>query len=95
MLKAISREEAALPSFNSHVEARNWFKEKYGKDFMMVGSELISEEIIYFYHLVLNRDVYDREMEKLRRGEPSIGDDLMNSYQIVEVFENGAIHIVH
>ena len=96
MIQAISREEeAALPDFDSHEEARNWFKEKYGKDFMMVDSELISEEIIYFYHLILNRDVYEREMEKLRKGEPSVGTDLMNSYQVVEIFEGGNIHIVH
>ncbi|WP_373896407.1 hypothetical protein [Virgibacillus sp. CBA3643] len=88
-------EETRFPTFLNHKSARLWFKEKYGKHFVMVGSEVIDGEKVYFYNLVLDRETYLEGREKLQSGEMVTGFDFINSYQAVEVYENGNIHVVH
>ncbi|RKD26480.1 hypothetical protein BEP19_16715 [Ammoniphilus oxalaticus] len=93
---AISREdEDKIPKFNDHAEARAWFKERYGDNFEMVTSDLSEGGKVYFYHLVLDRLKYNEMQRKLREESNFIGTELMFSYQSVEIFENGRIHIVH
>lgn len=93
---AISRQdEANIPEFSNHEEARAWFKEKYEENFVLTDSEIIEERKIYFYHLILNRDKYKELQNNLRIGEFSVSKDLMYSYQSVEIDEHGSIHIIH
>ena len=92
----ISREEEAkIPEFHSHDEARNWFKDKYGDRFMMTGSQDLEEGKVYFYHLILDEDKYKEFNRKLREDGHSSDMELMFSYQSVELFSNGRIHLIH
>lgn len=94
-MKYSREDEASLPDFKSHDEARAYFKDKHGDDFMMTGSDFIDGEKIYFYALVLNRDDYEKGMEELERIGYSYGLSLINSYQKIEIWESGNIHMIH
>lgn len=96
MAKRITRqEEAELPAFSSHKEAREWFKARYGDDFMLTGSELIGDEICYFYNLILDRALFEAESKKLHDGVMTDGMKLINSYQSIQIMDSGNVHIVH
>lgn len=92
----ISRQaEAELPDFPSHDEARKYFKNKYGQRFVMMSSEIIDGQKIYFYSLLLDPESFHDGQKKLAKGEMVDGLTLINSYQPVEIFEDGRIHIIH
>ena len=97
MIKKITREEEAkLPLFGGHSEAREWFKGQYGDDFMLTGSETYGQDKCYFYDLILDREVYEREQKKLYEGRISDGAiAFLNSYQSIQIHETGEVHIVH
>ena len=95
----ITREEAAkLPPFNSHREARLWFKIKYGDAFQIddsfIAGEGDKETIIYRYNLILNRKTYDEETQKLIEGSLKDASRLLSSYQSLEISLEGDTHIV-
>ena len=96
MATKISRqEEAEIPRFDSHKEARKWFVMKYGDDFEYCTSEIYGNEICYFYNLILDREIYEEENRKLIDGRKSDGLALLNSYQSIEIMTTGSIHIIH
>lgn len=96
MNKKITRqEEAELPEFKSHTEARAWFKEKYGDDFMLTGVEPIGDQKCYFYNLVLDRKEFNRFMEEAQQTIIVSAASFIDSYQPVQIMEDGSIHIVH
>lgn len=61
----------------------------------MMNSEMIDGMKIYFYSLILDNEIFKDGQEKLGQGEPVSGLDFMNSYQPIEIWEDGRIHIVH
>ena len=93
----ISREEEAkLPKFNSHAEARMYFKDKYGADFMITNSEVIDGEKIYFYKLILDREAYCDMMAHLEvNGYVPANEKYLFSSQDIQIHENGFVHIIH
>ena len=93
----ISRQaEAEFPEFDSHEHARKFCKNKYGDSFVMASSEMIGDEKVYFYHLILDRQQYFDGFQKLKEdGFITDSLDFMNSYQPVEIFEDGRIHVIH
>lgn len=96
MAKKITREEEAhIPTFDNHKEAREWFTIKYGDDFIPAGSEIISDEICYFYYLLLDRATFEAEYRKLQEGR--LGDAMayLKSYQSIEIMSRGGVHIIH
>lgn len=105
--KKITRdEEHKFPRFNSHTEAREYFKSKYGHSFQMIDSDIIDGEKIYFYNLILDLDAHTKAIEEMgKKGLPLVlegdGTDTclafryMNSYQKIEILETGAIHILY
>ena len=96
MTQKYSREdEANLPEFKSYEEAWAYFKEKHGKAFQMVDSEVIDGEKIYFYNLILDRETYERCMKEMENNGYSSGLDLIMSYQRIEIWEDGRIHMIH
>lgn len=101
MNRGISRtEEANIPKFNSHDEARAYFKEKYGDNFMMMDSAIIDGMKLYFYDLILNKEAYILMQEKKRQSPimldtSTITEEMFFSSQRIEIFENGNIHILH
>lgn len=101
MKYGISRqEEAQIPEFNSHDEARAYFKEKYGNKFIMIDSTVIDGMKLYFYDLVVNEEAYLLMQEKKRQSPimldvDTITEEMFFSSQRIEIFENGRIHILH
>ena len=95
MNKITREEEAMMPAFKSHAEAREWFKEKYGDDFMLTDSEIIGGQKCYFYHLILDRAVYISFMRNPQSIITSPAIDYLNSHQAIQIMEDGDVHIVH
>lgn len=92
----ISREdEARIPPFDSHDEARQWFKAKYGEMFMLMDSEIIGGQKCYFHNLVLDYDTWLNGQEELKRTGSIVGMKYLGSYQAIQIFADGHIHIVH
>lgn len=93
----ISRQaESEIPDFTSHELAREYFKNKYGNQFILMSSEVIGDQKVYFYSLLLDQKVFeDGQKQMLKDGFMADALDFMNSYQPVEIFEDGGIHIIH
>lgn len=92
MSKWISRqEEAELPSFNNHQEAKDYFKDKYKERFVFTGVE----DDIYFYSIIHDQAAYDKGQEEMRSGGFTTGMEFMASHQPVEISRDGSIHIIH
>ncbi|TWD96557.1 hypothetical protein FB550_111217 [Neobacillus bataviensis] len=89
-------EEAVLPFFNSHDEALKWFKNKYGKNFILTGTEIIDEQNCHIYYLILDRELYEAgQNEFMTKGIITDAIKYMGSYQEIQVFDDGSIHIAH
>lgn len=95
----ITREmENALPSFKSHVAAAAYFKEQYGSDFVFEYAEHIGDMYCYFYALIVDHGNYQKGRKLLTKGQSIIGElslQFINSYQPVQIMEDGHIHIVY
>jgi hypothetical protein len=92
----ISRQaEAELPNFSSHEEARDYFKNTYGEQFVLVSSHVIDGTKVHFYALSLNPSVFKDGQKKIQQGEFVLGLEYLESYQSIEIFEDGQIHIIH
>lgn len=93
----ISREEEQkLPNFNSHAEARKFFKDKYGTNFMIIDSDTIDGEKIYFYKLILDREAYyDMVAELEVNGVVGMSERYLFCSQDIQISESGFVHIVH
>ncbi|MDN3015856.1 hypothetical protein PH210_06495 [Paenibacillus sp. BSR1-1] len=89
-------EEAELPFFNSHDEAFIWFKNKYDNNFIFTGSEMIDELKCHFYYLIINREIYEAgQNELVTKGIITDAIKYMGSYQEVQIFDDGSIHVAH
>lgn len=95
MVKPISREdEANIPAFTSHHDAIKYFKDKYGSD--LLYEEYDSE--CYFFCLILDHEAFRKGRNAMKKGNPLTGDDALSfiySYQSIQIFDNGNVHIVH
>ena len=91
----ISRqEEAELPTFKSHEEASHYFEEKYGEKFVFEESSDIGDGICFFYRLITDEEAYIKGASELN-ANGYVGMEFMNSYQPIQIMEDGSIHIVH
>ncbi|WP_432356087.1 hypothetical protein [Sporosarcina sp. A2] len=96
MLKISRQAEKEIPNFSSHKLAHDYFKNKYGNHFVMMSTEVIDGQNVYFYGLILDRHNFEIGRKQLLRDGGIVGAlDFMNSYQPVEIFEDGRIHIIH
>ncbi len=89
-------EEAKLPFFNDHKEAREWFKDIYGDRFIFTSSEWMDDQICYFFYLILDRNVFEagqKEMES--KGIMTDAVKFMGSFQEIQIMEDESVHIVH
>lgn len=87
--------EQELPDFQSHTDARKWFKKRFGDNFVLTDSQIIDGEKIYFYHLIIDRTAYESGMKKLSEEGYVSGMDLPMSYHPIEISETGLVHIVY
>lgn len=88
------QEEAELPIFKSHEEARDYFEEKYGEKFVFEESSEIGDEICFFYRLITDEEAYIKGASDLNTNG-YVGMEFMNSYQPIQIMEDGSTHIVH
>lgn len=97
MITAISRaEEANIPEFSNYGDARQWFVDKYGDAFVLAGTDdSYDGGTMFTFHLILDRDTYNDGRKKLLAGEAVHGMEFILSYQPIEIFEDGHIHIIH
>lgn len=92
------KEEAEIPLFSSYAEAKSYFVEKYGMDFILQTIEPINGMDCYFHSLVLDWETYHKGKSILRKNNSLSGDlglAFIQSYQPIEIFDNGRIHIIH
>src|SRR5690625_6515075 len=79
-MKISRQSEAEFPEFDSHENARKFLKNKYGDSFVMANSEMINDEKVYFYHLILDRKNYfDRDRKSTRLNSSHVA----RSYAVV------------
>lgn len=91
----ISRqEEAELPTFKTYEEARDYFEEKYGEKFVFEESSDTGDGICFFYRLITDEEAYIKGASDLN-SNGYVGMEFMNSYQPIQIMEDGSIHIVH
>ena len=88
------QEEAELSIFNSHEEAINYFEEKYGEKFVFEESSDTSDGLCFFYRLIIDEESYIKGLSDLN-STGYIGIEFMNSYQPIQIMENGSIQIDH
>ncbi|TWT06401.1 hypothetical protein FQV26_00880 [Planococcus sp. CPCC 101016] len=88
------QEEAELPAFKSHEEARDYFEEKYGEKFVFEESSTASDGWCFFYRLITDEEAYIKGVSELN-ATGNIGIEFMNSYQPIQIMEDGSIRIVH
>ncbi|GAE27824.1 hypothetical protein JCM9140_3985 [Halalkalibacter wakoensis JCM 9140] len=82
-----------MPDFQSHEEARSWFKEQFGDRFLLKNSDEIEGERVYYYHLVKDQEVYEQYMQSLSN---TVDQDITSmqpfeSYSTIEISEDGGI----
>lgn len=93
--KISRKDEESIPQFHSHEEAKKWFEDRYGKDFILTGVEYAGEEKCYFYYLILDWEVYTKGLKELRTTGNVAGIEFLYSHQPVQIMESGSVHIVH
>lgn len=95
----ISRQdESSFPEFNSHEEAAAFFKEKFGMDFVYEATENVGDGVCYFYAVIVDHAAYYKSRKLLSKGKPVTGElgmQFINSYQPVQIMDNGSVHIVY
>lgn len=99
----ISREkEAEIPDFKGHEEARKYFKEKYGDAFQLSESLEVDGEKVYFYMYIVDKEKFNEMQDYMRKqstrlinaGNPET-KGFMESYQSIQIFEDGRVNITH
>ena len=99
-IRKITREdEAKLPHFNSHREARMFFVIKYGDAFQIEESFVVGEgdgaSICYRYALILDKKAYEKGLRTLAQGSMTNADEFLKSYQSIEIMFDGDVHVIH
>lgn len=99
-IRKITRDdEAKLPHFNTHREARMFFLVKYGEAFQIEDSFVVGEgadaTVCYRYALILDREAYEKGLRTLAQGSMTDADDFLKSYQSIEIMLDGDIHVIH
>ncbi|WP_156291982.1 hypothetical protein [Oceanobacillus salinisoli] len=91
-LTALSEE---MPDFHNHDEARQWFKEKFGDDFLIRSSDVVNETKIYYYHIVKDLELYQQYMESFAKPvkHEITNMETFESYSTVEISENGDVNM--
>ncbi|MFS0862609.1 hypothetical protein [Fredinandcohnia sp. 179-A 10B2 NHS] len=84
-----------MPDFNSHEEAREWFKSEYQDKFLLRTHDEVDGKKVFFYHIVKDPEVYQQYMESFAKpGEHEITNmKTFESYSTVEISEDGDISI--
>lgn len=92
----ISREdESRFPKFNSYDEARAYFVEKFGSDFIFQDVDDIDGQQCFFHAVVVDWEKYKAGRLQLQRNGHVTGIDFVLSYQPVQIMQDGSVHVVY
>lgn len=98
----ISREEEAkIPTFSNHSEAIKWFEEKYKEDFVLSDVTEIDDQEVFFCIYVVDRETHNRMKEYMKKNMTGLipqteeTKGFMESYQPIQIYGDGRVHIVH
>lgn len=94
MHKISKQEENEFPLFTTHGEAITYFEEKYGEKFVFEESSDTSDGLCFFYRLITDEEAYIKGISELN-STGYIGIEFKNSYQPIQIMENGSIQIDH
>lgn len=94
MVQRISRtEELALPVFNNHIEAVEYFRNRYGDAFVLDAEGAADGETIYFYVLILDKAEWTKGKQHMQDHGYISGTDFLQSFQSIQISATGTIHI--
>lgn len=92
----ISREdESSFPGFASYEEARMYFSERFGSDFILQDIEDVGGQQCFFHAVVVDWEKYKNGQLQFSRGEAVTGLDYISSYQPVQIMQDGSVHVVY
>lgn len=94
MHRISKQEENEFPLFTTHEEAITYFEEKYGEKFVFEESSDTSDGLCFFYRLIIDEEAYIKGISDLN-STGYIGIEFKNSYQPIQIMENGSIQIDH
>ncbi|MDN3427280.1 hypothetical protein QL992_10060 [Microbacterium sp. APC 3898] len=94
MHRISKQEENEFPLFTTHEEAIKFFEEKYGEKFVFEESSDTSDGLCFFYRLITDEEAYIKGISDLN-STGYIGIEFKNSYQPIQIMENGSIQIDH
>lgn len=93
--RRLSRDfEKDLPQFSSHLEAKDFFEDLFGDDFVLKSVEKIDNESVYFYEIIHNRNMWEKFMKDLSAHGYASGIEGLMSSQDVQIWESGNVHII-
>lgn len=81
--------------FDGHKEAEKWFHENFPDQLILKGSGKVSGEKIYFYHLIQDRGRYEKDIKKIIESGIVEGYELVLSYYIIGILEDGRVHVMY
>lgn len=94
-IKRISqKEEAELPRFQNHKEAIDYFEKTYGEKFVFEESSGTDEGSCFFYRLITDEKAYIKGSTELN-ANGHVGLEFLNSFQPIQIMDNGDIQIGH
>lgn len=84
-----------MPEFENHEDARSWLKDQFHERCLFRGSDTQDGKIVYFYHLVKDRDRYQQYMESFASPMKHEITDMstFESYTTIVISEDGSIRI--
>ncbi|MCM3669036.1 hypothetical protein M3181_08485 [Mesobacillus maritimus] len=84
-----------MPDFQSHKEARDWFKGQLQNQFLLRSEDTVNGKRVYYYHIVKNKETYQQYMQSFasEEGHQITNADTFKSYSTVEISEDGDVSI--
>ncbi|MGX9135093.1 hypothetical protein ACWV26_12095 [Rummeliibacillus sp. JY-2-4R] len=83
---------AKIPTFNSHKQAREWLRQQYGQDLILVNAELVDDKKCYYYYLILDYEALRKVQEEIgEKGFVENVENFIGSFQGIEIYEDGSI----
>lgn len=87
--------QADLPQFKSHEEAKAYFDQKYGANNFQLVEKLTdqNEGTFYLYKLIVDPDTYQKGLAVIKEKGYYNDQAFIDSTQRIKIMENGEVHI--
>lgn len=82
-----------MPDFNSHEEARSWFKSKFNDQMILKMTDVADGKRIFYYHLIKDEETYQEYMTAINKeeGVNITSTKPFESYSTIEITEDGDV----